>query len=134
MKASDLGSWIMNFNPFFIKEGNKIKHFNNYGEVYLYMLRLIRKHFPRGFVDVPLLMHIATGQPLAVCARFAKKSAFITTTSGGILTLEAIKGELPKEKYEKVMRAFHSLSQTNFSQDFFNDAWNTFLQDIGKEN
>lgn len=133
MKANDLGKWIMEYNPFFIKENNEIKHFANYGEVYLYMLRLIRQHFPRGFVDVPLLMHKATGQPLAVCVTFAKKSKFITTTIGGIITFEPTKGTLPKEKYEKLMRAFHALSNTQFSQDYFNDAWSKFLEEISIE-
>lgn len=130
MKVSDLGKWIMKYNPFFIKEGNEIKHFNDYGEVYLYMLRLIRQHFPRGFVDVPLLLHIATGQPLSVCETFAKKSKFITTTCGGIVTFEPTKGTLPKGKYENLMRALHALSNTQFSQDYFNDAWSKFIEEI----
>ena len=128
MKANDLAEFVKKYNPFGIKEGNEIKKFENYGEVYLYALRLLRKHFPRGFIDVPLFIHIATGQPLAVCARIAKKSAFITTVSGGIFICEAINGVPPKEKYERLMKALHSLSNTKFSQDYFNWAWEEFLK------
>lgn len=134
MKANDLEKWIKDFNPFFIKEDNQIKRFDNYGEIYLYMLRLIHKHFPRGFIDVPLLMHIATGMPLAVCERQIKRSSFLVTTCGGIMTCEPANGLPPKGKYENLMRSLHTLSQSNFSQDYFNDAWYKFLQEIGKVN
>lgn len=128
MKADSIAEMIQKYNPFFFKEGNEVKSFKDYGEVYLYALKLLEKHFPRGYIDVPLFLHIATGQPLAVCEREIKKSSMLVTVNGGIILCEAVNGEKPKEKYEKLMRALHTLSNTKFSQDYFNWAWEEFCK------
>lgn len=118
MKADGLAEMIQKYNPFFFKEGNEILNFKNYGEVYLYALKLLKKHFPRGYIDVPLFLNIATGQPLAVCTEFTRRSSFLLTINGGIFLCESADGQMPKEKYERLMRALHVLSNTQFSQDY----------------
>ena len=134
MKANDFGKLIQKHNPFGFKEGNEIKFFKNYGEVYLYALKLLRKHLPRGYIDVPLFLNIATGQPLAVCTEFARRSSFLLTINGGIFLCESADGQMPKEKYERLMRALHVLSNTQFSQDYFNWAWEEFVGELKIEN
>ena len=126
-----LAEMIQKYNPFFFKEGNEILNFKNYGEVYLYALKLLKKHFPRGYIDVPLFLNIATGQPLAVCTEFTRRSSFLLTINGGIFLCESVDGQLPKEKYERLMRALHVLSNTQFSQDYFNWAWEEFVSQSG---
>ena len=134
MKANDFGKLIQKHNPFGFKEGNEIKFFKNYGEVYLYALKLLKKHFPRGYVDVPLFLNIATGQPLSVCTEFTRRSSFLLTINGGIFLCESVDGQLPKEKYERLMRALHVLSNTQFSQDYFNWAWEEFVGELKIDN
>ena len=131
MKADGLAEMIQKYNPFFFKEGNEILNFKNYGEVYLYALKLLKKHFPRGYIDVPLFLNIATGQPLAVCTEFTRRSSFLLTINGGIFLCESADGQMPKEKYERLMRALHVLSNTQFSQDYFNWAWEEFVSQSG---
>ena len=133
MKANDFGKLIQKHNPFGFKEGNEIKFFKNYGEVYLYALKLLKKHFPRGYIDVPLFLNIATGQPLSVCTEFTRRSSFLLTINGGIFLCESVDGQLPKEKYERLMRALHVLSNTQFSQDYFNWAWEEFVSQSGEK-
>lgn len=128
MKADALAEMIQKYNPFFFKEGSEILHFDNYGEVYLYALKLLKKHFPRGYIDVPLFLHIATGQPLSVCIEFTRRSSFLITINGGIFLCEGDDGKPPKERYERLMRSLHVLSNTPFSQDYFNWAWEEFLK------
>lgn len=103
MKADGLAEMIQKYNPFFFKEGNEILNFKDYGEVYLYALKLLKKHFPRGYIDVPLFLNIATGQPLAVCTEFTRRSSFLITINGGIFLCESVDGQLPKEKYERLI-------------------------------
>ena len=134
MKANDLGKLIQKHNPFGFKEGNEIKFFKNYGEVYLYALKLLKKHFPRGYIDVPLFLNIATGQPLSVCTEFTRRSSFLLTINGGIFLCESADGQMPKEKYERLMRALHVLSNTQFSQDYFNWAWEEFVGELKIDN
>ena len=134
MKANDFGKLIQKHNPFGFKEGNEIKFFKNYGEVYLYALKLLKKHFPRGYIDVPLFLNIATGQPLSVCTEFTRRSSFLLTINGGIFLCESVDGQMPKEKYERLMRALHVLSNTQFSQDYFNWAWEEFVGELKIDN
>ena len=134
MKANDFGKLIQKHNPFGFKEGNEIKFFKNYGEVYLYALKLLKKHFPRGYIDVPLFLNIATGQPLSVCTEFTRRSSFLITINGGIFLCESVDGQMPKEKYERLMRALHVLSNTQFSQDYFNWAWEEFVGELKIDN
>lgn len=127
MKASGLEELIKKYNPFGFKGSDgEIKMFEDYGKAYLYALEKLHELFPRGYIDVPLFLHMMTGQPLAVCMMFTHKSSFLKTVNKGVLICEPVKGVPPKEQYENLMKAMHTLSETQFSQDYFNWAWEEF--------
>lgn len=130
MKVDSLETLVKKHNPFFAKEENEIQYFKDYGEAYLYALRHLHKLFPRGYIDMPLYLHVTTGQTLLVCEREVMKMKMLKTFNNGVVLCEPIDGELPKMKYETIMRSLHSLSQTTFSQDYFNWAWDKFLQEL----
>lgn len=132
MKADGIAEMIQKYNPFFFKEGNEILNFKDYGEVYLYALKLLKKHFPRGYIDVPLFLNIATGQPLYVCTEFTRRSSYLITINGGVFLCTGDDGTLAKERFARLFCALHALSNTQFSQFYFDRAWERFVSEIVK--
>lgn len=127
MKANSLEQVIKEYNPFGFKEENgRIKIFHDYGKVYLYALKKLYESFPKGYIDVPLFMHEQIGMPLSVCVMTVKKFPYIKTINEGIYFCEPVDGIWPKEKIEHLMKALHTISQTNFAQGYFNVAWDEF--------
>jgi hypothetical protein len=126
MKADSIEVLVKHHNPFFAKDGNEIKYFRDYGEAYLYAMRKLDEQFPRGYVDMALYLHSTTGQPLLACEREVKKMKMLKRHNDYIVLLRDNRGEQTKERYEAIIKSLHQLSQTTFSQDFFNWAWQEF--------
>lgn len=131
MKAENFEDLIKRFNPFGFKDKNKESMmFKDYGAVYIYTMRKLYEEFPRGYIDVALFLHKMTLQPLAVTTMFCKKSTFVKCINKGVYLCEPDENGLPpKGCYANLMKAFHTLSETNFSQDYFNDAWERFINE-----
>lgn len=124
LKAKSFEDLIKRFNPFGIKDevGNSMV-FEDYGEVYKYTISYLREHFPKGFIDVPLMLHQLTKVPLTDAQRFARNFKYISLNLDTWLIEWDCEELNPKYKCELLMRALHTLSETKFSPDYFNWAW-----------
>lgn len=111
---------------FYQLPGDEIKYFKDYGEAYLYAMLKLEELFPRGYVDMVLYLHYTTGQPLSACEREVKRMRMLKRHNDFIVLLWDNRGEQTKERYEAIIKSLHQLSQTTFSQDFFNWAWEEF--------
>lgn len=122
---------ITRFNPFGFKEQDGTSMaFPNYGEVYLFTLRRLQSQFPRGFVDITLFIHQMSQMPMSDCKQVVKSFKTLGLNDG-VMLIEYWNPETnPKYEFEKIMRAFHTLSETTFNKDYYNDAWNTFENDM----
>lgn len=126
---NELREFINKINPFLIRDdtGNLLV-FKDYGECYLYTLKFLRDKFKRGFIDVPLAVYLLTRVSPNDARRIAKKLPFLILASEIYLCPWEDKKSNPKFKAEQIMRALHSLSDTKFSTDFFNWAWDEFMK------
>ena len=131
MKAESFVDLIKRFNPFGFKDEKKESMmFTDYGAVYLYTIQKLFEEFPRGYIDVALFLHKMTLQPLAVTTMFCKRSMFLKCINDGVYLCEPDKKGLPpKECYANLMKAFHTLSETQFSQEYFDKAWERFVSE-----
>lgn len=129
IKTSSFEETIKKYNPFGVRdEKGEPMMFEDYGKCYLHVLKQLKKQFPRGFIDVPLFLMTLSRIPLNDARRFAKNSPFIKMDRE--IYLCPWEDEKSNTKYlaELLMRALHTLTETKFSTDFYNAAWNEFSQ------
>lgn len=129
MKAKNFEELIKKYNPFGVKnDAGECMLFEDYGKAYAHVLKVLKKEYPRGFIDISLLLHGLTHQPLGACINVIGKPAFIRELGenplGGTDYLCAPEdGVFPKESIERLFKAFHTISETQFAQGYFNVAW-----------
>lgn len=133
MKAKNFEELIKKYNPFGIKDdAGECMLFEDYGKAYAHVLKILIKQYPKGYIDISLLLHGLTHQPLAACINAISKRAFIRELGenplGGTDYLCAPEdGVFPKERIERLFKAFHTISETQFAQGYFNVAWDEVL-------
>lgn len=136
MKAKNFEELIKKYNPFGIKDDEgDVMLFDDYGKMYSYVLKFLKEQCPKGYIDIPLLMHMLTRQPLSVCITFVRKNTFIRCLGGMqnisrdyIYFCPPVDGVFPKEKIENLFNAFHTISETHLMQGYFNVAWDEYIQ------
>lgn len=129
IKAKDFEDLVKRVNPFGIRdEKGTAMTFNDYGKCYFFVLCFLYEKYPKGFIDVPLFLHELMGNTLNDARRIAKKLPFITTENEIFLCAWIDKVSKPKQQAEMLMRALHTLSDTKFSTDFYNWAWDEFCK------
>lgn len=135
LKFNSFADIIIKYNPFGFKEfDGSSMIFENYGKVYLYTLRTLAAEFPRGFIDIPLYLHHRTAMPLSVCKEIARKFHSLGLKDGIVLIEYWNPNTNPRYEFEKIMRAFHTISETTFSADYFAEAWRIYSEDMAKAN
>ena len=135
LEAKDFEDLIKRLNPFGFKDENgESMTFENYGECYLHALKVLKEQYPRGFIDMPLFIHDNMKVPLKTAAIFARRFKF-KNMPGEVYGIPwGGENENPRYQAECFMRNLHSLSETEFSQGYFNDAWERFLNELKIEN
>lgn len=129
LKAKDFEELVKKLNPFGIRtEDGEPCSFNDYGKCYYFVLKWLRARFRRGFIDLPLAVHKLTQIPFADAVRIARKFPFVSLDNDIYLCAWEDPKEKPKQKAEMIMRSLHTLSDTKFSVDFFNWAWDEFCR------
>lgn len=114
-------------NPFGIKdETDEFMVFSDYGKCYLYVLKKAKEMFPRGFIDVPLLISYLTHCSIGEAEKLSSKFTLISLENDIYL---APWSENPKVEIDMLMRSLHTLSDTQFSVDYFNWAWYEFTKE-----
>lgn len=111
----DLPELITKHNPFAIKRKGEIKYFDNYEDCYLFVFREIIRKYPRGFVDVSLLIHELTGCRLGEAYALVRK---ITPLLHNELYLYLDFWDFPDstvKQLETLFRALHTISETSFN-------------------
>lgn len=127
MKPKNLDGLMKKLNPFIMRDERLEPFwFEDYGKCYLATLSFIKERYPRGFIDVPLLLHQLTQYSLSETERMVQEMNFIQTDRGIYLLGWEDKENNPKRKAELLLRSLHQLSETTFSVDFFNWAWGEF--------
>lgn len=134
MKASNFEDLIKKYNPFGIKdEKGESMLFENYTHVYKHTLDVISSEFPRGYIDLALLLNKLTQQPFSVCKMFVKKKSFVRNFGSNMMFDDYVlictpeNGIFPKEKIEALFKALHTLSETQFALGHFNVAWDDYI-------
>lgn len=129
LKAKDFEDLIKKVNPFGIRteDGNACT-FDDYGKCYFFVLVALYEWFHRGFIDLPLALHKLTQIPIQDARRIAKKFPFVSLDNDIYLCGWEDKESNPKQRAEMIMRSLHTLSDTKFSTDFYNWAWDEFCK------
>lgn len=131
IKASSFEDLIARYNPFGFKhEDGSSMAFDNYGEVYGYTLRSLTAQFPRGYIDIILYLHRQTQMPLTDCKATARGFRSLGLEAGIKLIEYWNPMTNPKFEFEQIMKALHTLSETKFDGNYFNDAWHKFQAEM----
>lgn len=129
LKAKDFEGLIKRLNPFGIRtEDGEASTFEDYGKCYYFVLKFLRARFHKGFIDLPLAVHKLTQIPIYDAQRIARKFPFVQLDNDIILCAWEDSKSNPKHVAEMIMRSLHTLSDTKFSTDFFNWAWDEFCR------
>lgn len=124
----DLPELITKHNPFAIKRRGQIKCFENYEDCYLFVFREIIRKYPRGFIDVPLLIHELTECKLGEAYSLVRK---ITPLLNNELYLYLDFRDFPESTFRQLsnlFRALHTISETSFDESAWLDAYNWFFE------
>lgn len=129
LKAKNFEDLIKRLNPFGIRaENGEASTFEDYGKCYYFVLMFLREKFHKGFIDLPLALHLLTQIPLQDAKRIARKFPFVKLDNDIYLCAWEDRESNPKYKAELIMRSLHTLSETKFSTDFYNWAWDEFCR------
>lgn len=135
-KKCDFETLIEVHNPFAIKstDGN-IKFFANYTEVYLYVLNVLYLQFPRGYVDLILLVNILTNLPVGACEEmFQQMKPLWGESSERMVNYDwdscCVKNNAA---VVDIMRCLHVISETPFAPISFDKACDLFRLKLAKE-
>lgn len=124
----DLPELITQHNPFAIKRKGEIKCFDSYEDCYLFVFREIIRKYPRGFVDVSLLIHELTGCRLGEAYSLVRK---ITPLLHNELYLYLDFRDFPESTFsqlETLFRALHTISETKFDAKAWLNAFKWFKE------
>ena len=128
VKARSLEDLVKRLNPFGVKINNKMVTFDDYAEAYLYVLKLLKKKFPRGYIDVPIFISEMMGVSFKAGQMFTETIVKYSHMENDAI-LCAWKDPNTNVRYimELLMRDLHGLSETEFSNDDFQKAWEEFI-------
>lgn len=131
LKAKNLEDLVKRLNPFGVKIDNKLVTFDDYGEAYLYVMKYLHNKFPMGFIDVPMLITEMMGVPFKTGKLFTDRIIKYSRMENDVI-LCAWKDPNTNVRYimELLMRDLHALSETSFSNEEFQKAWEEFEECI----
>lgn len=129
LKAKDFEDLIKRLNPFGIRDEQGVAcTFGDYGKCYYFVLMFLRTQFHKGFIDLPLAVHKLTKMPIQDAKRIARKFPFVKLDNDIIMCAWEDKESNPKQTAEMIIKSLHTLSETHFSNDYFNWAWDEFCR------
>lgn len=129
LNAKGFEDLVKKVNPFLMRtEDGESCTFQDYGKCYLFVLKWLRARFHRGFIDLPLALHKLMQIPIQDAKRIAKKFPFVSLDNDIYLCAWEDPESNPKQRAEMIMRSLHTLSDTKFSIDFYNWAWDEFCE------
>ena len=135
-KNCDFETLIEVHNPFAIKstDGN-IKFFANYAEVYLFVLNILHLQFPKGYVDLILLVNILTNLPVGPCEEMFRQMRSIWGNNPERMISYDWDSCCTKDNraVADIMRCLHVMSETAFDPISFDKACDLFSIKLARE-
>lgn len=133
LKYNSFADLIVKFNPFgFKEEDGSSMVFRDYGELYKYTLKTLFAQFPRGYIDLPLFVHLHTKMPLRNCVELVRTFRNMKMISGVYLIKYWDEDDQPKMKFALILQGLHTISNTPFNQSYFDEAWRQCEEDLEK--
>lgn len=134
--SKDFASLIMEHNPFGVKgsDGAPI-FFNDYSDVYFYVLDVLHKQFKRGYVDIILLVNVLTQAGVGDCEYLFRQMKSLWGLSAERLINYHFDStdENDHQEVVQIMKALHVISGTHFDPIRFNEAFIRFQTELAKE-
>ena len=133
-KNQDFESLIEEHNPFAIKSlDGQIQLFDDYAEVYLYVLRVLYSQFERGYVDIILLVNILTGMRVGECEDlFRQIKPLWGPQPERLMSYDWDMGAAHNTDLQDVMKSLHVITETNFKMYEFEKAFEKFRLELVK--
>lgn len=135
-EAKDFETLIMQHNPFAIKATDgSIQFFATYSEVYLYVLNVLYIQYPRGYVDLILLVSDLTRLKAGDCEQVFRdmRSIWGATPEKMIVYKWDSTDRADHKGLEEVMKCLHIISGTQFDEEAFAKAMDLFRIKLCKE-
>ena len=126
----------MQHNPFAIKViDGSIKFFATYTDVYLYVLNVLYMGYPRGYVDLILLVSDLTRLKVSDCEQVFRdmRSIWGPTPEKMIVYKWDSTDRADHKGLEEVMKCLHIISGTQFDEEAFAKALDLFRIKLCKE-
>lgn len=134
--SKDFASLIMEHNPFGVKDSDGAPiFFNDYADVYLHVLRVLRTQFKRGYVDIILLVNVLTQAGVGDCEYLFRQMKSLWGLSAERLINYHFDStdENDHQEVAQIMKALHVISGTHFDPIRFNEAFIRFQTELAKE-
>ena len=135
-EAKDFETLIMQHNPFAIKAmDGRIHFFATYSEVYLYVLNVLYMQYPRGYVDLILLVSDLTKLKASDCEQVFRdmRSIWGATPEKMIVYKWDSTDRADHKGLEEIMKCLHIISGTQFDEEAFAKAMDLFRIKLCKE-
>lgn len=134
----ELGEFLHTKNPFALKTPKgRFLVFEQYKDIYLHVLKEIRKYCKRGYIDYPVLLRHFTNMTEDATMHYndiaMKKYALLRETCI-IVNWEQVNNH--QELFIQILKAMHEVTQSDFDFNHFEMAWSRFLEyneNYGKE-
>lgn len=128
-EAKDFETLIMQHNPFAVKATDgRIQFFANYCEVYMYVMAVLYRQCPTGYVDMILLISDLTRLKVGNCEQvFHDMRPIWGATPEKMISYNWDSTDKADHKgLEVVMKCLHIISGTQFDEEAFEQALDQF--------
>lgn len=120
---------LRKFNPFGLRSKQGIPfEFMKTTEVYLHVMVVLLVTFPRGYIELPLLLStLYSHLTFKECKDYAESMGSMGVEQLALIDYEGKDG---KQYIERFCRALHSICETPFDGNSFAEAYRLFLNRI----
>lgn len=131
-----IGDYLNKYNPFALKdEKNRILHFKDYDEIYLHVLKVIRKYCKRGYVELPHLVKFLTqfdDETVNDIVNAILRNHRGWSRDACYINWYHVRNE--EERMQALLKGLHIVTETEFSWTSFQYAWLMFIEFNDKQN
>ena len=139
-KKLAFSEFIEQYNPFGVLDSNKeVMKFETTTDCYRYVIKEIIRLYPRGYIEIPLLIHELTGMPYRECRQFFNDTirGYYKVDEVELVELWELNdmtesGSTARKRLLHIIDSLHTISETCTNKESYYFALQLLRKDIAE--
>lgn len=132
--------FIEQYNPFGVLDSNKeVMKFGTTTDCYRFVIRTIIRLYPRGYIEIPLLIHELTGMPYRECRQFFNDTIRRNCNVDEVMLVELWElndmtdsGRTARKRLMRIIESLHEISETCTNKESYYFALQLLRKEISE--